>query len=240
MPSSFRRRRIVWSIILLAAGALFYVSIYGDASFFSLPTSLKDLGFSPSSSRAGQVALAKLKDITGRKSKQVPEIHGLLYFVSQHPDRTFNENEGGIEVLGKGLVKVEPESPVELDVYAPDGRRDWDAHLKVMQNDIPVVVFSKTYCPFSQRAKALLETYELDPPPLIVELNTRQDGPLIQKILQRLTGRRTVPNVLVHGTSLGGSDDVHALHEQHKLKGIFEDAGVEVKAVWADLPVNEN
>lgn len=68
-----------------------------------------------------------------------------------------------------------------------------------------------------------------------------------------------MPNVLVHvshaildccffliipsrfkGTSLGGSDDVHALHEQHKLKGIFEDAGVEVKAVWADLPVNEN
>ena len=112
---------------------------------------------------------------------------------------------------------------------------------------------------FSQRAKALLETYELDPAPLIVELNTRRDGPLIQKILQRLTGRRTVPNILVHvryaalvrgsalmtralikGTSLGGSDDIHALHEQHKLKGIFEDAGVEVKALWAGLPVNEH
>lgn len=148
MASSFRRRRIVWSIILLTAGMFFYVSTYGDASFFSLPTSLKDLGFSPSSSRAGQVAIAKLKDITGRKSKQVPEVLGLLYFVSQYPDRTFNENEGGIDVLGKGSVKVEPESPVELDVYAPDGHANWDAHLKVLQNDFPVVVFSKTYCPY--------------------------------------------------------------------------------------------
>ena len=148
MVSSYRRRRIVWSVILLLAGALFYVSIYGDASFFSLSDSLKDLGFSPSSSRAGQVALAKLKDIAGRKSKQVPEIHGLLYFVSQYPDRTLNENEGAIEVVGRGLVKVEPESPIELDVYAPDGHRNWDAHLKVMQDDYPIVVFSKTFCPY--------------------------------------------------------------------------------------------
>lgn len=151
MASSYRRRRIVWSVILLLTGALFYVSIHGDAFLFSLPASLKDLGFSPSSSRAGQVALAKLKDIAAGRTaaKQVPEIHGLLYFVAQHPDRALNENDGGIDVLGRGLVKVEPESPVALDVYAPDGHRNWDAHLKVMQDDFPVVVFSKTYCPYA-------------------------------------------------------------------------------------------
>ncbi|KAH9839207.1 thioredoxin-like protein [Rhodofomes roseus] len=237
MASSFRRRRIVWAIILLTAGVFFYVSTSGNASFLSLPASLKDIGFSPSSSRAGQVALAKLKDIAGKK--QVPEIQGLLYFVSQHPDRTLNENEGEIEVEGKGLVKVDPETAIDLDVYAPDGHRNWDAHLKVLKEDYPVIVFSKTFCPYSQRAKALLQTYELDPPPFIVELNTRRDGPMIQNILKRLTGRRTVPNVLVHGQSLGGSDDIQALHDQHKLKGILEDAGLEVNGLWAGLQVHE-
>ncbi|KZT71799.1 thioredoxin-like protein [Daedalea quercina L-15889] len=239
MVSSYRRRRIVWSIILLTAGVFFYVSTYGDSSFLSLPASLKDIGFSPSSSRAGQVALAKLKDIAGRKANKVTEIHGLLYFVSHYPDRVLNENEGGIDVAGRGLVKVEPEQAIDLDVYAPDGHRNWDAHLKVLENEYPVVVFSKTYCPYSQRAKALLQTYELDPSPLVVELNTRRDGALVQIILQRLTGRRTVPNVLLYGQSLGGSDDIHALHEQHKLKDVFEDAGVQVKGPQASLETHE-
>ncbi|KAH9935775.1 glutaredoxin [Fomitopsis serialis] len=238
MASSYRRRRIFWSVILLTAGVFFYVSTYGGSSFISLPASLKDIGFSPSSSRAGQVALAKLKDITGRKNN-VSEIHGLLYFISQHPDRTLNEKEGGIEVEGRGLVKVDPEQAVDLDVYAPDGHRKWDAHLKVLKNEHPVVVFSKTFCPYSQRAKALLQKYELDPPPHIVELNTRSDGQIIQNILKRLTGRRTVPNILIHGQSLGGSDDIHALHEQHKLKGVLEDAGVEVNGLWAGLQVHD-
>ena len=43
----------------------------------------------------------------------------------------------------------------------------------------------------------MLASYKIEPEPKIVELNVRSDGPLIQDILARLTGRRTVPNILL-------------------------------------------
>lgn len=53
------------------------------------------------------------------------------------------------------------------------------------------------YYSFSKRAKSLLASYQLSPTPFVVELDQRSDGPVIQEILARLTGRRTVPNVLL-------------------------------------------
>ncbi|KAF9816766.1 hypothetical protein IEO21_03928 [Rhodonia placenta] len=242
MASSFRRRRVVWSTIIFSALLLFYVSTHDIASLWSLPQSLKDFGFSPSSSHAGQVALAKLKEVTQRKA-QASEIHGLLYFVSEYPERRLDEDEGYINVTGLGRVEVNPDDSIDLDVYAPDGNSNWESHMKVLKEEHPLVIFSKTYCPeyhfsFSQRAKSLLHSYELDPPPVVIELNTRSDGPMIQKILARLTGRRTVPNILLQGKSIGGSDDIHALHEEHKLKDTLEAAGLEVSGVWAGLQVH--
>ncbi|CCL98692.1 uncharacterized protein FIBRA_00695 [Fibroporia radiculosa] len=231
MASTYRRRRIVWSFIFLAGCALFYVSTH-DISSWSIPASLKDLGFSPSSSRAGQVAIAKLKDIAQRQP--VDEVQGLLYFVTQYTDRRLVEDDGLIAVEGLGRVAVDPEDKVDLRVYAPDGDDKWESHLRVLTEEYPLVVFSKTYCPFSQRAKALLGSYAINPSPFVVELNTRSDGPVLQKILARVTGRRTVPNVLLHGKSIGGSDDIHALHESHQLKRILEEAGLEVNGPVVD------
>lgn len=45
----------------------------------------------------------------------------------------------------------------------------------------------------------------------MVELDHHHLGPKLQAILQKRTGRRTVPNVLVNGKSIGGGDDIEAL-----------------------------
>ena len=39
----------------------------------------------------------------------------------------------------------------------------------------------------------------------------RADGDSIQSALASLTGRRTVPNVFISGSSIGGGDDTEAL-----------------------------
>ena len=59
------------------------------------------------------------------------------------------------------------------------------------------------------------------------------DGDLIKLILKRLTRRATFPNILLRGVTIGGSDDVHELHSEGKLKGLFEQAGVKVNG---DVP----
>ncbi|KAL5611545.1 hypothetical protein BROUX41_000868 [Berkeleyomyces rouxiae] len=82
----------------------------------------------------------------------------------------------------------------------------------------PMIIFSKSYCPYSKRAKKLLlETYSLDPEPYVVELDDHPLGQEIQALLTEKTGRSTVPNIMVNGISIGGSDDVVALDTAGKL-----------------------
>lgn len=55
------------------------------------------------------------------------------------------------------------------------------------------------------------------PAPYIVELDQHPLGPQIQKLVGKITGRRTVPNVMVNGLSIGGGDDIEALDMENML-----------------------
>lgn len=83
----------------------------------------------------------------------------------------------------------------------------------------PVIVFSKSYCPHSKRAKTmLLEDYVIKPTPLVIELDIIKDGDKLQKYLHLLTGRRTVPNIMIDGVSRGGASDIAELGEELPAK----------------------
>lgn len=99
---------------------------------------------------------------------------------------------------------------------------------------------------YSKRAKKLLETYDLSPAPKIIEVDLRgasvgfkhvfadyrvlaADSSHIKTLLTRLTHRSTFPNVILHGRSLGGSDDLVRLHEEDRLRQVLEEGGVKVK-----------
>lgn len=81
-----------------------------------------------------------------------------------------------------------------------------------------VIIFSKSYCPFSKRAKGvLLEKYLIEPPPYVVELDQHPLGPKLQARLKETTGRGTVPNIMISGKSIGGGDDVSAMDNDKTL-----------------------
>jgi glutaredoxin len=44
-----------------------------------------------------------------------------------------------------------------------------------------------------------------------------------QKTLEKFTGQRTVPNVFVNGTHVGGASDVENYHESGLLDHLMED-----------------
>ena len=77
----------------------------------------------------------------------VRELDALLHFLTAHPERRLDEDGGSMRVDGLGSVVVDPERPVDLRVYAPDAKYDWDAHVRRVREQFPLVVFSKTYCP---------------------------------------------------------------------------------------------
>jgi len=48
-------------------------------------------------------------------------------------------------------------------------------------------------------------------------------------VLTRLTGRSTFPNVILRGKSIGGADDIIAMHSDGHLRQVFEKAGLKVR-----------
>ena len=57
----------------------------------------------------------------------------------------------------------------------------------------PVIVVSKSYCPFCRRAKGILETYQIDDTKMrIFEIDQAPDMGLIQAYMGQITGGTTV------------------------------------------------
>lgn len=104
--------------------------------------------------------------------------------------------------------------------YMPFGARS--VHIEATKESIQaaiksekVLVFSKTYCPYCARVKALFEDLEVDHE--VIELDECADGTKIQDLLLELSKQRTVPNVFIKGKHIGGCDATIALHADKKL-----------------------
>lgn len=82
-------------------------------------------------------------------------------------------------------------------------------------NQNPLVLFSKSYCPYCKKTKETLAS--LGAKPVVFELDTREDGAAIQAFLFRLTRQSTVPNLFIKGKSVGGNDNVQELQRSGEL-----------------------
>ncbi|KAG6845563.1 hypothetical protein H0H87_007241 [Tephrocybe sp. NHM501043] len=94
---------------------------------------------------------------------------------------------------------------------------DWPLTGQTAINDNKVTIFSKSYCPYCKKAKALFAKEFPDVETNVLELNERDDGRQIQDYLLTLTGQSTVPNIFVNRQHVGGSDAVQKSFDDGKL-----------------------
>lgn len=85
----------------------------------------------------------------------------------------------------------------------------------------PLVVFSKSYCPYCQNTKRILDG--LNAKYKAIELNQESDGTDIQNALQELTGQRTVPNIFINKKHIGGNSDLEKLKGK-ELEALLKEA----------------
>ncbi|XP_071478717.1 thioredoxin reductase 1, cytoplasmic-like [Diadema antillarum] len=83
----------------------------------------------------------------------------------------------------------------------------------IRSND--VMIFSKTTCPFCDKVKELFNGMNVQYKTL--ELDSLEDGKELQAALQELSGQKTVPNVFIKGTHLGGCDNTFKAKSDGKL-----------------------
>ncbi|XP_055354180.1 thioredoxin reductase 1, cytoplasmic-like isoform X2 [Paramacrobiotus metropolitanus] len=93
----------------------------------------------------------------------------------------------------------------------------------IKDDSTPVIVFSKTTCPFCKKVKELLNTLTVKY--TAIELDTLPNGPALQSALHSLTNQKTVPNVFIRGQHIGGCDATTKLHEDGKLLPLINAGG---------------
>lgn len=76
-----------------------------------------------------------------------------------------------------------------------------------------VVIYTKDYCPYCVRAKALFDILQQP----YTEIDLSQQPNRLEEMLQLSGGSRTVPQIFINSQHIGGCDDLMALHHAGKL-----------------------
>ena len=77
----------------------------------------------------------------------------------------------------------------------------------------PVEIYTTPFCGYCAMAKRLLDRKSV----AYREIDVSADPDLRATMVQRANGRRTVPQIFIGATHVGGSDDLHALEHAGKL-----------------------
>lgn len=80
-----------------------------------------------------------------------------------------------------------------------------------------VEIYTKHYCPFCHRAKALLDAKGVS----FNEYELSADEKLRDEMIER-SGRKTVPQVFIDGRHIGGSDDLIEANNSGLLDELLE------------------
>lgn len=76
-----------------------------------------------------------------------------------------------------------------------------------------VEIYTKGYCPYCHRAKALLQQKGVE----YTEFAVDAEPALRDEMIQRANGGYTVPQIFINGQHIGGCDEMYALERQQKL-----------------------
>ena len=81
-----------------------------------------------------------------------------------------------------------------------------------------VTIYTKDYCPYCVKAKTLLTRKGISSP---IEIDITHDENLQQEMINKSGGRRTVPQIFIGDTHVGGCDDLYALEKEGKLTALL-------------------
>lgn len=114
-----------------------------------------------------------------------------------------------------------------MTVQAGTSDDGFEGMIRTKNSDNPVIVYSKTYCPYCSEVKSLFS--KLQVAAKVVELDTLADGDAVQAALQGVSGMRTVPQVFIGGTLVGGCDDTLNAYNRGDLVTMLDTVGVSYK-----------
>lgn len=81
----------------------------------------------------------------------------------------------------------------------------------------PVTIYTTSWCPYCQSAKALLAKKGV----AFDEIDVEKQPDLRQAMIAKAGGRTSVPQIFIGERHVGGSDDIHALDSRGQLDALL-------------------
>ena len=81
----------------------------------------------------------------------------------------------------------------------------------------PVTIYTKSWCGYCTRAKSLLARKGA----YFTEIEISDDPASRDEMVERSGGRRTVPQIFIGETHVGGCDDLYRLESEGKLDALL-------------------
>lgn len=79
-----------------------------------------------------------------------------------------------------------------------------------------VTIYRTTYCPYCDMAERLFSQLGVD----VNKIDVTEDMGMRKKLVE-LTGQRTVPQIFIDETSIGGYTDAYAMLQRGELKSML-------------------
>ena len=145
----FRRRRTIWFLLACITCTFFFFS----SSISLYPSSL--LGSSPSQPNSLHRDVLELHGLQHFVLNSDSNLHSVLYKANRDRpqgvpvhDHVQNDDDDGDGVPDAEHERLDPTKEIDLKVYSSfDGDDDWVKHVRELQNNSPLVIFSKVRLP---------------------------------------------------------------------------------------------
>lgn len=124
---------------------------------------------------------------------------------------------------------IDPQLILDFDTRADGAEAELKRLVAATWDNYPVVMYTKPSA-VTRELRTLIDSLNLRPTPIVIDINERLDVDTLEPVLQRLTGSPSFPILLVDGVVIDVStpDRVQELTKSGTLKKLVSEAGATI------------
>jgi len=121
---------------------------------------------------------------------------------------------------------IDPQLILDFDTRADGAEAELKRLVAATWENHPVVMYTKPSV-VTRELRSLVDSFNLRPTPIVIDINERVDVDTLEPVLNRLTGSSSFPILLVHGVLVDVStpDRVEELSKSGTLEKLVSEAG---------------
>lgn len=120
---------------------------------------------------------------------------------------------------------IDPQLVLDFDTRSPRAADEVNQIVQDVWSRYPVMLFTKLHHAHSREIRRIVSNLDLQPPPVVFEVDQREDADVLIPLLHRLTSSTDLPLMLIGGKPVGSMTAIRQLEESGKLQKLITDAG---------------